>query len=100
MKCKNNKERYTLLSQKALIDLRVYYAQWKPKKFLFEDAKGGIYSTSSVKQIVTKAAKKANSTKIVTPPMLRHSFATHVLENGTNLRQIQLLLGHNSSKNT
>ena len=44
---KNNKERYTLLSQKALIDLRAYYAQWKPKKFLFEGAKGGIYSTSS-----------------------------------------------------
>ncbi len=97
---KNSKERYTLLSQKALIDLRAYYVQWKPKKFLFEGAKGGIYSTSSVKQIVTKAAKKAKITKIITPHMLRHSFATHVLENSTNLRQIQLLLGHNSSKST
>ncbi len=97
---KNNKDRYSLLSEKVLKDLRNYYKQWKPKQYLFEGQKGGKYSNTSVENIISKAAQKARIFKRATPHMLRHSFATHLLENGTDLRYIQTLLGHSSSKTT
>jgi site-specific recombinase XerD len=67
---------------------------------LFEGAKGGKYSPESVNQIIKKTAKKAKIKKNVTTHMLRHSFATHLLESGTDLRYIQVLLGHSSTKTT
>jgi integrase/recombinase XerD len=97
---KGGKDRITFLDQSVLEDLRVYFKEWKPKEYLFEGEKGGMYSTSSVMAIINKAAKKANIKKKVSPHMLRHSFATHLLENGTDLRYIQNLLGHSSSKTT
>lgn len=97
---KGNKERLTILSKTILTDLRVYFIKWKPKKYLFEGTNYTKYSASSVLKIVKSAALKANIRKTVTPHMLRHSFATHLLENGTNLRYIQVLLGHSSSKTT
>lgn len=97
---KNNKDRYSLLSEKALMDLKTYYKEWKPKKYLFESPKGLKYSEKSVSVIISRAAKKANIVKKVTPHTLRHSFATHLLENGTDLRYIQTLWGHSSSKTT
>ncbi len=97
---KGNKDRYTLLSKILLNDLRIYYKQWKPKEYVFEGPKGGQYSGSSVKEIVTRAARKSGIPKKVTPHTLRHSFATHLLENGTDLRYIQVLLGHSSTKTT
>lgn len=97
---KGAKDRYTLLSPTVLESLRTYYKAWKPKKYLFEGNESCKYSASSLRQIVLTAGKKAKINKTVTPHMLRHSFATHLLENGTNLRYIQSLLGHKSSQTT
>lgn len=97
---KNNKDRYSLLSEKTLKHLRAYYKQWKPKKYLFESPNGMKYSGKSVGAIVVRAALKANIKRRITPHILRHSFATHLLESGTDLRYIQTLLGHSSTKTT
>ncbi|MFK7953546.1 MAG: site-specific tyrosine recombinase/integron integrase [Ekhidna sp.] len=97
---KGNKDRYTILSHALLKDLRAYYTVYKPKIYLFEGASGGKYSGTSVRHIVNRAAKSAGTAQKVTPHMLRHSFATHLLESGVDLRYIQTLLGHSSSKTT
>ncbi|SHJ88739.1 Site-specific recombinase XerD [Arenibacter nanhaiticus] len=97
---KGNKDRYTLLSNTALADLRAYYREWKPRMYLFEGRKAGKYSAESVLRIVKEAATKARIKQKVSPHVLRHSFATHLLESGVDLRQIQVLLGHGSSKTT
>ncbi len=98
---KGNKDRYSVLNKTVLKDLRLYYKAYKPTNYLFENTiTRNKFSTSSVLKIVVQAAKKAKITKRVTPHMLRHSFATHLLENGTDLRHIQLLMGHNSTKTT
>ena len=97
---KGNKDRYSILSPSILADLKVYYKEHRPKKYLFESPKGDKYSGTSVLNIVETAAKKAGIARKVTPHMLRHSFATHLLESGTDIRHIQLLLGHSSTKTT
>jgi len=97
---KGNKDRYTLLSKKILTDLRQYYREFKPGEYLFEGQRGGRYSATSVALILRRAAARSGIKKRVTPHMLRHSFATHLLEQGTDLRYIQELLGHNSSRTT
>lgn len=97
---KGKKDRISLLSINMLSLLRKYYKEYKPKEYLFEGAKGGKYSPTSVAKILKKASTNAGIKKNVTPHMLRHSFATHLLEQGTDLRYIQELLGHSSSKTT
>ena len=97
---KGKKTRYTLLSKKTLLTLRKYFAEYKPKEWLFEGENGGQYADSSIYSIFKKALVAAKITKKVTIHSLRHSFATHLLENGTDLRYIQNLLGHSSSKTT
>ncbi len=97
---KGNKDRISVLSPSILKDLQDYYKEYRPKKYLFEGQKGNKYSVTSVLNIISVAAKKAGISKRVTPHMLRHSFATHLLENGTDIRHIQLLLGHSSTKTT
>lgn len=97
---KGKKDRYTLLSNNFLELLRLYYKTYKPKEYLFEGQKGGTYSTSSAQNILKKAAKISNIIKPITLHTLRHSFATHLLENGTDIRYIQTLLGHSSPKTT
>ena len=83
-----------------LDELRVYVKEFKPEIYLIEGQTGGVYSERSVQNIVKEAARKAGIKKRVTPHMLRHSFATHLLENGTDIRFIQELLGHSSIKTT
>jgi integrase/recombinase XerD len=97
---KGRKDRYTSLSKKVLPVLREYFKEYKPKEWLFEGAKGGKYSGSSVQTLVKKAYAKAGIKKKVSTHSLRHSFGTHLLENGTDLRYIQNLMGHDSSKTT
>jgi site-specific recombinase XerD len=94
------KDRISLLSDNLLKLLRISYKEYKPKKYLFEGQKGGKYSPTSVANNLKKSALKAGIEKTVIPHMLRHSFATHLLEQGTDLRYIQELLGYNSSKTT
>lgn len=97
---KGKKQRLTVLSPILLDDLRTYFTDWRPRNFLFEGVHGSAYSPSSVLSIVKSAAKRAGIVRRVTPHMLRHSFATHLLEDGVDLRYIQSLLGHSSTKTT
>ena len=97
---KGNKDRLSVLSANLLKDLKTYYKKYRPINYLFESPDRNQYSASSVLKIISAAAKKAGIYKRVTPHMLRHSFATHLLENGTDIRHIQLLLGHSSTKTT
>jgi len=97
---KGKKDRYTILSVKTLDILRQYFLEYKPKVWLFEGPKGEQYSDRSIQTILKTSVTKTNIKKRITVHTLRHSFATHLLENGTDLRYIQALLGHESSKTT
>ncbi len=97
---KGRKDRYTLLSEKLLPLLRDYYKEYRPQHYLFEGETGGQYSARSMQAVVKEALLRAKIEKTASVHTLRHSFATHLLENGTDLRYIQNLLGHSSSKTT
>ena len=97
---KGGKDRYPLLSNSLLEELRIYYKEYKPKEFLFEGQSGGEYTSMSVAKILKRACQKASIRKKVITHTLRHSFATHLLEQGTDLRSIQTLLGHYSIATT
>nr|WP_262987290.1 site-specific integrase [Flavobacterium xueshanense] len=96
---KGKKDRIAPLSPKILEMLREYYMGYKPKTWLFEGVNPGEpYSEKSLQSVLKQALQKVSITKPVSLHWLRHSFATHLLESGTDLRYIQELLGHNSSK--
>ncbi|MFT4666368.1 MAG: integrase/recombinase XerD [Polaribacter sp.] len=97
---KGKKDRRTVLSVHLLEMLRVYYVAYKPSYWLFEGQAGGKYSASSVQSILRKAVKDSNVNPWATVHTLRHSFATHLMQQGTNTRYIQGLLGHSSLKTT
>jgi len=98
---KGRKDRYVMLSPRLLDILRDYWRQARPKEWLFPgDLPGQPISTSAVELVCRKARDQANISKPVTPHSLRHAFAVHLLESGTDVRTIQLLLGHRSLSTT
>lgn len=98
---KGGKQRQIPIKSSLLKILREYYKQYRPTKYLFEGYRSGVsYSATSFGRILQRARLKAKINKKITPHTLRHSFATHMLEKGLNLKQLQLLLGHSSMKTT
>jgi len=97
---KGKKDRKTILSEHLVLLLRKYYKHHKPSYWLFEGQSGGQYSVTSVRAIFRKAVKETNSNPWATVHTLRHSFATHCIENNVNMRHLQNMLGHNSPKTT
>ncbi len=98
---KGRKDRIIPISDKVIGMLREYYRGYRPKVWLFEgQSPGEQYSEKSIQSVLKQALNKASITKPVTLHWLRHSYATHLLEAGTDLRYIQELLGHKSSKTT
>lgn len=91
---KGKNDRYVMLSEKLLELLRGYFKEYKPKKYLFEGQNGGKYSARSIQAVFNRAVKAAGINKKVTVHTLRHSFASHLLDKGTDIRFIQELLGH------
>ena len=97
---KGKKDRYTLLAERAVTELKKYLRTYQPSEWVFEGVNGGSYSVRSVQNIFTRAKKKSGINPYATVHTLRHSFATHLLEKGINLRYIQELLGHQSIRTT
>ena len=98
---KGDKDRYSLLAQRAVEAVRIYRDAYPTDQWLFPgDRPDRHLTTRSVQRIVKNAAEAAGIEKDVTTHTLRHSFATHLLEAGTNLRVIQELLGHQSARTT
>ncbi len=99
---KGGDERHVMLSQRLLEALRVYWRKYRPAgRYLFPGGKAGApLSATSVRRVIKKALVQAGIKKPVTPHLLRHSCATHLLETGVDLRTIQVLLGHRSITTT
>ena len=98
---KGRKDRVVSLSKQFLVQLEEYKKVYTPTKYLFEGGNGlEKYSTRSIQAVFKKALKDAKVDRAYTVHSLRHSYATHLLEKGTDLRIIQELLGHKSSKTT
>ena len=97
---KGRKDRFTLLSKPLLKKLAQYRSLYKPKEWMFERTPGEPFTESIVSKRLKAAAREAGITKRIYPHLLRHSFATHLIEQGTDLKIVQELLGHNSVKTT
>jgi len=99
-KGKGNKDRNVQLNDILLKQLRAYFIAYRPKVYLFEGQGGNMYSSSSVNNTLKQAARRAGINKRVSAHMIRHSYATHMLDKGISIRHIQVLLGHKSSTTT
>jgi integrase/recombinase XerD len=101
MSGKGRKQRIVPISEKLIMMLREYYKVYRPRTFLFEGQKPGQkYAESSFANVVRRAATQSGIKKKVSPHVLRHSFASHMLEKGIDLKKLQLILGHNAMKTT
>ena len=97
---KGKKDRMTVLSASLKQVLDVQNRLKRPDDFLFTNGRGKHLTEASVQKVVSSAARRAGILKNTTPHTLRHSFATHLLENGTDIRYIQELLGHSNIRTT
>ncbi|RQP08245.1 MAG: integrase, partial [Chryseobacterium sp.] len=97
---KGKKDRYVGLPETLLPELRDYYKEYRPAVYLFEGQSGGQYAVRSAQLVFKAAMTKANINKKVGIHGLRHSYATHLIEQGTDIRFVQDLLGHNNIKTT
>lgn len=97
---KGKKDRYSLLADHVVKEIKNYLLGYQPDYWLFEGQNGGQYSVRSVQKILRRAVEDSGVNPMATVHTLRHSFATHLLEKGINLRYIQELLGHASTKTT
>ncbi|WP_299100617.1 tyrosine-type recombinase/integrase [uncultured Winogradskyella sp.] len=97
---KGRKDRYATLAESIFPLIKNYYNTYKPKEYFIENPKGGNYSPQSIRAFLKKSLKLAGITKQVTPHSLRHSYATHMLEQGIGIRHIQELLGHSRPETT
>ena len=97
---KGRKDRYVVLAESFLPLLQNYFTTYKPMTFFVEGSKEKPYSASSIRKFLHRYCKKAKISKTVTPHTLRHSYATHLLEQGVDLRYIQELLGHAKPETT
>ena len=97
---KGKKDRYVNLPETVLEQLRDYYLEYKPKEFLFEGQYGNQYAVRSVQQVFKNAMKNVKINKKIGVHSLRHSYATHLIEQGTDIRFVQELLGHKDIKTT
>ena len=97
---KGRKDRYATIAESTFPLIKNYYKTYKPKTYFIENPKGGKYSPESIRAFLKKSLKLSGITKIVTPHTLRHSYATHMLEQGIGIRHIQELLGHSRPETT